>query len=109
LPPPRIEFEPAKLRPRFDGWTAEKQNRFIQTLAATKSGDEACRRVGMSDTGAYELRNRPRGEAFRHAWDIELEWQLDRVEHGAVERSLNGVARPVFYKGDRAGRRIPPL
>ena len=75
-----IPFEPAQLRPRYDGWTAEKQIHFIEALAATKCVDEACRRVGMSDTSAYELRNRPCGRAFAKAWDIALDYQLDRVE-----------------------------
>ena len=70
---------------------------------ASKCVDEACRRVGMSDTSAYELRNRPCGAAFRKAWDIALECQLDRVEQAAVERSLNGVPRPIFYKGEQVG------
>jgi hypothetical protein len=58
VPAPQIAFEPAKLRPRYDGWTAEKQVAFIEALAETKCVDEACRRVGMSDTSAYELRRR---------------------------------------------------
>jgi hypothetical protein len=100
---PPIPFEPALLRPRHDGWTAEKQIHFIEALAATKCVDEACRRVGMSDTSAYELRNRPCGKAFAKAWDIALETLLDRVEQCAVERSINGVARPIFYKGEQVG------
>ena len=98
-----IPFEPAQLRPRHDGWTAEKQIHFIEALAATKCVDEACRRVGMSDTSDYELRNRPCGRAFAKAWDIALDYQLDRVEQGAVERSINGVPRPIFYKGEQVG------
>lgn len=98
-----IPFEPAQLRPRHDGWTAERQIRFIEVLAATKCVDEACRRVGMSDTSAYELRNRPCGRAFAKAWDLALECQLDRVEQCAVERSINGVSRPIFYKGEQVG------
>jgi hypothetical protein len=31
-----IPFEPAQLRPRHDGWTAEKQIHFIEALAATQ-------------------------------------------------------------------------
>jgi hypothetical protein len=103
VPAPKIEFEPAQLRPRHDGWTAQRQVRFIEALAATKCVDEACRRVGMSDTSAYELRNRSCGAAFARAWDIALECQLDRVEQSAVERSINGVARPIFYKGEQVG------
>jgi hypothetical protein len=57
----------------------------------------------MSDTSAYELRNRSCGAAFRKAWDIALEWKFDQVEHAAVERSVNGVPRPIFYKGEQVG------
>jgi hypothetical protein len=103
VPAPNIFFEPAQLRPRHDGWTAERQIHFIQTLAATKCVDEACRRVGMSDTSAYELRNRPCGAAFAKAWDIALECQLDRLEQSVIERALNGVPRPIFYKGEQVG------
>jgi hypothetical protein len=103
VPAPQIPFEPAQLRPRHDGWTAARQIAFIEALAATRCVDEACRRVGMSDTSAYELRHRPCGAAFRKAWDIALEVQLDAVEQGAVERSIHGVPRPVFYKGEKVG------
>ena len=59
-----------------------------------------CRHV---DTSAYELRNRPCGAAFARAWDLALELKLDRVEQAAVERSINGVVRPIFYKGEQVG------
>ena len=98
-----IDFEPARLRARHDGWTAEKQIAFIEALAATRCVDQACRMVGMSDTSAYELRNRPCGAAFRKAWDIALEAQLDRVEQLAVERAIHGVPRPIFHKGEQVG------
>jgi len=100
---PAITFEPVRVRPRHDGWTAERQIAFIEALAATKCVDEACRRVGMSDTSAYELRNRPCGAAFAKAWDIALDYLLDRVEDSAIERSIKGVARPIFYKGEQVG------
>lgn len=102
-PKPLIPFTPVPVRPRHDGWTAERQVLFIEALAATKCVDEACRRVGMSDTSAYELRNRPCGAAFRKAWDMALEIKLDRVEASAIERSINGVPRPIFYKGEQVG------
>ena len=103
VPAPSIPFEPARLRPRHDGWTAERQVRFIEVLAATKCVDAACRSVGMSDTSAYELRNRPCGAAFARAWELALEYQLDALEQGAIERSVHGVARPIFYKGEKVG------
>ena len=100
---PAIPFEPVQLRRRHDGWTVDKQIRFIEALAASKCVDEACRRVGMSDTSAYGLRQRPCGVAFRRAWDAALDCQVQRLEQAAIERAINGVPRPVFYKGEQVG------
>jgi hypothetical protein len=98
-----IHFEPVSLRARHDGWTAEKQIAFIEALAETACVEEACRRVGMSDSSAYQLRRRPRGFAFRQAWDAALDYALNRLEQAALSRALNGVPRPVFYKGEQVG------
>jgi hypothetical protein len=100
---PLIPFTPVALRARHDGWTAEKQIAFIEALAETACVEEACRRVGMSDSSAYQLRRRPRGFAFRQAWDAALDYALNRLEQAALSRALNGVPRPVFYKGEQVG------
>jgi hypothetical protein len=39
---------PVKRRPRFDGWTEEKQRRFIEGLADTGLVSHAAKAVGMS-------------------------------------------------------------
>ncbi len=101
--PREITFQPAELRPRHDGWTAEKQIAFIEALAETACVEAACRRVGMSDSAAYKLRRRPCGAAFREAWDAALDYGLHRLEAAAMSRALHGVARPLFYKGERVG------
>jgi len=98
-----VHFEPAKLRPRHDGWTADKQVRFIEVLAATACVEAACRAVGMSDTSAYTLRRRPCGAAFRRAWDAALDCGAHRLEQASFDRSINGVARPIFHKGEQVG------
>jgi hypothetical protein len=98
-----IDFEPVPVRPRHDGWTADKQYRFIQALAETGCVDQACRRVGMSDTSAYALRIRPCGRGFRRAWDAALDCSIHRVEQAAISRALHGVARPLFHKGEQVG------
>jgi hypothetical protein len=63
-----VNFIPVPLRPRHDGWTAERQIAFIEALAETACVEEACRRVGMSDSSAYSLRRRPKGTLVREAW-----------------------------------------
>jgi hypothetical protein len=100
---PLLTFQPAELRRRYDGWTADKQYRFIQALAETACVEEACKRVGMTRQSAYRLRQRPCGLAFRRGWDAALDCGMHRLEQAALGRALNGVPRPVFYKGEQVG------
>lgn len=98
-----IPFEPVQLRARHDGWTAERQIRFIEALAASGCVADACRHVGMSETSARALYNRPCGTAFRHAWDAAVDCAMPRLEQAVLERSIKGVPRPIFYKGEQVG------
>ncbi|MCH8615766.1 hypothetical protein LZ016_06585 [Sphingomonas sp. SM33] len=100
---PIINFAPEHVSSRHDGWTAERQIAFIEALAETACVEEACRRVGMSDSSAYRLRRSPRGAPFRQAWDAALDYALHRLEQAALSRALNGVPRPIFYKGEQVG------
>jgi hypothetical protein len=96
-------FTPVSLRPRHDGWTADKQIAFIEKLAECGSVTAAARHVGMSRESARLLRQRWSGRAFRDAWDAALDCNYAEVEEAAMERSKNGVSRPVFYKGEQVG------
>jgi len=98
-----IPFEPVPVRPRRDGWTVDKQYAFIEALAETGIVEEACRRVGMSRTSADNLRRRPSGGQFRRAWDMAIDYSLYRIEEDAHLRARRGVARPIFYKGEKVG------
>ena len=100
-----LAFTPARLRERHDGWTAEKQIAFIEALAECACVDEACRRVGMSDSAAYALRRRPDAQSFRRAWDAALDYGVRRLSDAVFSRALHGVSRPVFYKGELIGER----
>ena len=62
-------FLPVPLRARADGWTPERQARFIGLLAETGSVAEAARRVGMRRESAWRLRGRAGAASFAHAWD----------------------------------------
>jgi hypothetical protein len=98
-------FTPVPLRARHDGWTPEKQVAFIEALAASGCVDEACKRVGMHRSSAYELRARKSSESFRAAWDAALDHAVQRLADEAFSRAINGVSRPVFYKGELIGER----
>jgi hypothetical protein len=58
---------------RRDGWTPERQLRFLDTLARTRSVTRAARAAGMSRESAYRLRGRKDGALFAAAWDRALE------------------------------------
>jgi hypothetical protein len=102
---PLAPFTPPTLRRRHDGWTADKQVGFIEALAESACVDDACKRVGMSRQSAYALRRRVDAQSFRAAWDCALDYAVRRLSDAAFSRALNGVTRPVFYKGEQVGEK----
>jgi hypothetical protein len=74
----KIRFTPVRLKARHDGWTAARQRRFIEVLAATKSITKACQAVRMSRMSAYKLRDHPDSHQLRLAWDGALRRDCDR-------------------------------
>jgi hypothetical protein len=103
--PDPLAFDPASLRARLDGWTAERQSAFIQCLAESACVVEACRSVKMSKQSAYALRARPEAISFRTAWDAALDFATRRLADAVLSRAVNGVAVPVFYQGEQVGER----
>jgi len=90
---------------RHDGWTDDRQRRFIEALADTGSVEAACRAVNMSTVGAYHLRRQKGAESFRKAWAAALELGVQRIEDVAMDRALNGVEVPVYSYGKLVGSR----
>lgn len=78
------------LRPRRDGWTAARQQEFLEMLADSGSVAQAARRVGLSRQAAYRLRRHPEAEDFRRAWDLALAEAWRQLPATALERALNG-------------------
>ncbi len=72
-------------------------------LAAGGCVRDACRAVGMSFASAYALRSRPAAIAFRAAWEAALDFAMSRLEDAALARAIQGVPRPVFYRGEQVG------
>jgi len=66
-PRPERDFIPVPTRHRHDGWTPDKQSRFIDALAESGCVEEACAAIGMSKQSAYQLRTRPQAQGFRIA------------------------------------------
>ena len=100
---PNLAFAPVALRPRHDGWTADRQTEFIEALADCGCVVDAARRVGMGVESAYRLRSRPDAQAFRVAWDLALDYAIRRLSDAAFSRALHGTVVPHFYKGEQVG------
>ena len=101
---PTLSALPAPARAqRHDGWSLPKQVAFLRALSATHSVHEAARSVGCSRQSAYRLRSRLKGQPFDLAWEVAYHHSFDVLAHAALDRAINGVERPVFYKGEQVG------
>ena len=91
---------------RHDGWTEDRQRRFIEALSVTGSVKAAAHRVNMTPEGAYLLRRHPQAQSFRQAWEAALALGVQQLEDVALERALHGTEVPVYSYGKLIGSRI---
>lgn len=94
--PADYRWVPVRRKPRLDGWTEEKQRRFIEALADTGLVGHAARAVGMSRETAYRLRRSPHGAAFARAWDAARHHAGGLIEDIAFDRAIEGVEHEVY-------------
>lgn len=101
--PPPVPYDPEEYRwvpvrrvPRVDGWTEEKQRRFIEVLADTGQVGLAAKEVGMTPQSARKLRRAPHAEAFSRAWDAARQHAGSFLEDVAFERAIEGVEHNVY-------------
>ena len=62
-----LHFTPVKRRARADGWTAERQRRFVAVLVATGHIGQAVEGVGMSRNSLSKLARRADAASFNRA------------------------------------------
>jgi hypothetical protein len=62
-----LEFDPVPVRRRRDGWTRERQRRYVLALFETGHKGKAARAVGMTEQSAARLRRRQDAAAFARA------------------------------------------
>jgi len=94
--PADYRWVPVRRKPRIDGWTEEKQRRFIETLADTGLVNMAAKGVGMSRASAYQLRRSEHGAAFARAWDMARAHAGGLVEDILFERAIEGTEEEVL-------------
>jgi hypothetical protein len=110
-------FHPVPVGKRKDGWTPDRQGRFIGMLAQTGSVLAAARALGMGRESAYRLRRRPGAAGFAAAWDAALKKPhvpvklhcskstgltiVERFEAGLIQvRMYRGRFCAITWKGD---------
>jgi len=94
--PADYRWVPVRRKPRIDGWTEEKQRRFIETLADTGLVNVAARAVGMTRETAYRLRRAEHGAAFAPAWDAARQHAGGLIEDIAFDRAIEGTEQEVI-------------
>lgn len=105
--PADYRWVPVRRRPRFDGWTEEKQRRFIETLADTGLVNLAAKAVGMTRESSYRLRRSAHGAAFARAWDAARHHAGALIEDIAFDRAINGVEQEVYdHHGEVVATRL---
>lgn len=92
-------YTPIALATRHNGWTAQRQRLFLQTLAESGRVTVAAHAAGMSLRSAYWLRNHPNGTAFARAWDQALLLAADLLTALAFERAIVGSQRVIRRDG----------
>ena len=106
--PLAIAFTTVPVRPRRDGWTAQKQRLFIQTLAETGLVTRAAAAAGMSVRSANRLALREDAEEFCLAWDAALRLAVRPAAAKLYEYGLNGMTETVWRDGEIVYRRTRP-
>lgn len=98
-------FQTVPTKTRADGWTPEKQYRFIEKLAHSGSVTLAAKAAGMTRESAYRLRRRRDAQSFAAAWEAALAHATQMLTDIAFERAVHGVATPIFHDGEQVGER----
>jgi hypothetical protein len=98
---PVIQFDPVpQARRRRVGWDEDRQRAFIALLARVPSVARAAKAMGMSARSAYKLLDRPGAEQFSRAWDMAIDFGMEKLRGETLHRCLDGGDFvPVFHKG----------
>jgi hypothetical protein len=95
------------LRGRADGWSTERQARFLVELAKTRSVAAAARAMGMSRVSAYRLRKRLGAESFAETWDAVIAGQAvpqrKFTQYERFRRATGALVQPLEQQGRFVG------
>ena len=102
---PAVVFDPEPSR-RTGGWSAARQQIFIEALSETGSVHMSADSAGLAARGAYALR--VRSAPFAAAWDAAQQLAVGRLSALAFDRAIHGRVEQVYHQGDLVGeKRVP--
>ncbi len=87
------------LRPQHNGWSPERQQRFLDHLALHGNVSAAARSAGMTKQSAYWLRRQAHSVDFAAAWDAALADRGRLIEDLAMDRLLDGEEEVIEREG----------
>lgn len=87
------------LRAHHNGWTRDRQRRFLAHLAVHASVAGAAKAAGMSRQSAYWLRRQPHARDFAQAWDAALAERDSWIEDLALDRLRDGEEEVIERDG----------
>lgn len=89
------------------GWTADRQCRFVAELGRTGCVETASAAVGVHPSSAYRFRARPAGRGlFATAWDAVRHATLRNLEESSLARAIHGDVRPLYSGGKVIGTQV---
>jgi hypothetical protein len=106
--PDPFAFDPVpSASTRHDGWTPERQRRFVYALSRFGVVSAAAECAGMTRKSAYALLKRAGpASGFARAWrEAQAAGRLT-VRFTAWERAVDGLEVPIFRKGVQVGTRV---
>jgi hypothetical protein len=102
---PTVPFDPEPSR-KTGGWSAHRQQLFIEALAETGSVHLSAKAAGLSARSAYAVR--VRSPAFAAAWDAAQQLAVGRLSTLAFDRAIHGRVDQMFSEGILvAEKRVP--
>lgn len=102
-PASALYFDPVSPRARHDGWTQERQRRFVAALAFTGETGKAAALAGMTAHSAARLRRRPDGASFANACRAASDFakRLRRAQAAAAQGAAEVSKRPKRPEGSQ--------
>ena len=90
-----------KPRRVFARLTRKRLDLFLATLTECASVSMAAAHSGINRTALY--RERKRSKRFAKKWNEACDLGVERLQDDAMNRALQGEARPVFRNGEQVG------